>query len=63
MGSKMQSFRSVFRAAIAILLSGAFVLGLDLLKSVAGREVAIGFTAFLVVILAVGPILTWARTR
>jgi hypothetical protein len=44
----MQSFRSVFRAAIAIVLCGALMLGLDLLKSVAGRDVAIGFSAFLV---------------
>jgi len=59
-GSKMQSFRSVFHAAIAIVLCGAFVLGLDLLENVAGRAFAIGFLAFLVVISVVGLILIWA---
>jgi hypothetical protein len=59
--AKMQSLRSVFRTAIAIVFCGALLLGLDLLKSVFGRDVAIGFLAFLVVILVVGPILIWAR--
>jgi hypothetical protein len=59
----MQSFGSVFRVAAGIVLCGAFVLGLDLLKSVAGRDAAIGFSAFLVVISVVGLILIWATRR
>jgi hypothetical protein len=59
----MQSFRSVFRIPIAIVFCGALVLGLDLLKSVAGKDVAIGFVAFLVAIPVVLRILIWARRR
>ena len=57
----MKSFRGLFRLAIAIVLCGALMLGLDLLKSVAGRGVAIGIVAFLFVISVVGFILIWAR--
>jgi hypothetical protein len=59
----MQSFRSVFRTPIVIVFCGALVLGLDLLKSIAGRGVAIGFVAFLVVNPVVCLILIWARRR
>jgi ABC-type phosphate/phosphonate transport system permease subunit len=59
----MQGFRIVFRAATAIVFAAAFGLGLDLLKSVAGRDVAIGFSAFLVLILVVSVILILATRR
>jgi hypothetical protein len=57
----MPSLRSVLRTAIAIVFCGALLLGLDLLERAAGRDEAIEFSAFLVVILVVGLISMCAR--
>ena len=63
MRTNRQNFRIVFSAAIAIALGGVFVLALDLLKSIAGQNVAIGFSLFVVTIFTGFLISLWVQVR
>jgi hypothetical protein len=63
MSPKLQNLRGVLSAAIAIAFGGAFPLALDLLKSVAGENVAIGFAVFIVALAVVFLVLLWVGRR
>jgi hypothetical protein len=58
-----QSFRGVISAVISIGFCGAFLLAMDLLKSVAGKNVAMGFSVFVAAVLVVCLISIWAGKR
>ena len=56
----LQNFRGVFHAAVAVACCAALSLALDLLNSIAGKNVAIGVSAVIVTVGIVCLILMWA---
>jgi hypothetical protein len=63
MSPKWQNLRGVLSAAIAIAFCVAVPLALDLLKSIAGQKVAIGFAVFIVALLVVFLVSLWVGRR